>query len=358
MLNEALKKVVKINNGIGFFLDETTIITAAHNRNGRGLYKVITDKIDISSYGYLKGKTTSITDTLNSGDLQILRDDGIYSTFNFEGANFKNDNLYYLIGRRFKYPCFKHFENIFVIIKYIFPLELKYLKHIQKINKIYSLTIENRIKLIEYCLSALPNKRDKIENYIYENCTLPSLENLHERYSITLWDALLEELSIFVGVINEGLILDGSFSDAASSVYKEILQLTELTSLKDFCSNSKKLYEFGCELKTKLNSMLCPLYHEKINYLDKSIIKNYYSHNKINIDLNDDYIVTMSRDIIKPLTESLILISAPSYPGFSGGPLIDATGRVQGLIVGGANFSLLSTLIPFPKKSQTIVRCF
>lgn len=362
MNNKLTKCLAKVNNGTGFFLDNRTLATAAHNINQNGVYDIRTDNEFWTCQGYLHNQVNkNISDTLKNGDLQIIFNDNFLASNYIPACSYSSDNKYYLIGRRFQYPCFKHYENIHVYIRYIIPLELDYLNNLKKSFSRTPISLQNRTRQLVYCLQAWPKNTHEYHDFVYKRSSLNDLKMLHNEYNVTYWDALLDELSIFINLIINELNNNPSFYEAAQSAYYSICSMAGIFVIKNYLENNHNSLIKNCIfVKEKLLKMTSPSYKSRIDALSNQIVKSYYSQIGLADNFHSDYLITVtdSDNIGKKLTDKLVEISAPTYPGFSGGPLIDINGNVQGLVVGGLKDNLLSTLIPFQKNVKTIGRFF
>lgn len=176
--------LVKVNNALGFYLDQNTIVTASHNRNSDGSYTVERNSNRITCYGELKNNAETKTDFIIKDDIQIIRDERLTGGRYYEGKSFCHGGLKYLIGRRFRYPSFKHINNIKAAIRVALPLERDYLRAVSLAGK-KNVFLTNRLNQIEYCLEAVSMSDSSIEDFVYHNTSVSDLNEIHNEYSLS-----------------------------------------------------------------------------------------------------------------------------------------------------------------------------
>lgn len=352
--------LVKINNALGFYLDQNTIVTACHNRNSDGSYSVERENDIITCYGELKNNAETKTDFIIKDDIQIIRDVRLTEDHYYEGKRFCHEQHKYLIGRRFRYPSFKHINNIKAAISVALPLERDYLRAVS-LNGKNNIFLTNRLSQIEYCLEAVSTSESSIEDFVYHNTSVTDLNEIHDEYSVSYSEALLDELRLLACSVFSDVEKDKGLIDCACATMNSIYSITDLTASGATYDNAlgRFITDFR-KFDRQVSEILSGRYINNINTLSRQIIRSYYLTNDIVFDLNSNYLITVAEppQYCIHLSGKVFQINAPSYPGFSGGPVLDGYSRAVGLVIGGRQSNLTSTLIPFCRNSQSMIRAF
>lgn len=355
-------KIVKVNNGTGFFIDNKTVITAYHNKKNDQTYDIYCQNKKINLPGLITRKNIAdIKKLIMSDDFQIISSKKLNCKDYYTAVSFSNENKYFLVGRRFRYSAFKHIENIKATILFVMPIELIFLENILKYLPNSSLLENNRIRQLTYCLTRFGKNYKKIQQMILQLSSLENLEVIYRNFPVSFDDALNNELSNLIVAILTKLQENHCFFDACKQAILAICDTVNFNSHDlQYAKDENELHEISMKIKNKLDDSIGLNYKKLCHFIEDQIVYEYYAKNNISFKENTEFLITASCDtpFITNYSSKICTINAPSLPGFSGGPLMNTNGEVQGIIIGGVADNLLSTIVPFPVNVSTIVRKF